>query len=391
MKKLSLLSLVISVAALAHADPFFSGFAGTGNGGSGNVTVTGTAIVSAGGITNNFMGTPVVIKTNFNIGSQGEVPFLITNGNATTGAQLVQNITSPSQAYSVFQTFGSFTNTDHNSHGVGELCVGVANGFDGGENRVFAIACGAWNDDTLPPPASGGSFTMAVSGDIIAGGSTFQYVAGGSRRGSFWEGNLDSSWDTGNFPDQQKGWIEMYGDDYELNADNNHNVPLIHYHWAPLPTGWTTNILHPDGMTVWHGNSNGVVSAFLQGVTSRYDAGSLTNIKSSAIVSSVIRTNWVSGAFWTNNTGSKITVFTDELTVSAALGNTGFQLLYDPIGGHNWQTNCNGVTVQVAASVVGMTNPNRMSGPVAMGGVICWTNLSTVGSATLQNGYYSSP
>lgn len=116
-----------------------------------------------------------------------------------------------------------------------------------------------------------------------------------------------------------------------------------------------------------------------------------TNLPATILPFSCPRTNWVSGAYWTNNTGTKITVFSDELVVSAALGNTGFMLLYDPAGGHNWETNCNGVTIQVATSIVGMTNPNRMSGPVAAGGVICWTNLSTVGSASLQNGYYSIP
>lgn len=102
-----------------------------------------------------------------------------------------------------------------------------------------------------------------------------------------------------------------------------------------------------------------------------------------------IQTNWGS-QFYTNTYNSRINVYSDEVTTSAASGVTGFQLLYDPSGGHNWQTNCDGSMTAVSLSIVGMTGHERLSGPIVIGGVYQWTNVSTVGSAALVNGYISN-
>lgn len=109
------------------------------------------------------------------------------------------------------------------------------------------------------------------------------------------------------------------------------------------------------------------------------------------IVSTFVQTNWVSNKIYTNQSLAKETVYSDEFVVSAALGNTGFRLLYDPAGGTAWQTNCDAVTIQVATSIVGMTNPNRLVGPIPIGATFVFSNFSTVGSATLNNGFLTIP
>lgn len=114
----------------------------------------------------------------------------------------------------------------------------------------------------------------------------------------------------------------------------------------------------------------------------------LTNISSTSLNYAITRTNFLSGAYYTNNTGAAFTVFCDEFsTAAASAGTSGFILLYDPSGGHNWQTNQDGRETTTSLSIAGMVSPNRFSAPVSSGGVYCFSNFSTVGSATLLNGY----
>lgn len=114
----------------------------------------------------------------------------------------------------------------------------------------------------------------------------------------------------------------------------------------------------------------------------------LTNIQDNDVVSVVTKTNWLSGAYYTNNTGASYVVWSDEtFSTVASAGVQGFQLIYDPLGGHNWITNCDGSQGVTTLSISGMAEHFRLSGPIATNGVYCWTNVSTVGTASLINGY----
>lgn len=141
-------------------------------------------------------------------------------------------------------------------------------------------------------------------------------------------------------------------------------------------------------MTNSTGAGNGTISfAGFSG-----NGGGLTNLSATAIVGTVTATNLISGGFYTNSTGAKYTVFADEvLTAAASVGATGFQILYDPAGGHNWQTNCDGTISTVALSIAGMVTRDRLVSPIANGGVWCLTNVTTVGSASSANTYISQP
>lgn len=121
-----------------------------------------------------------------------------------------------------------------------------------------------------------------------------------------------------------------------------------------------------------------------------FNGSGVTNISAANISHTITRTNWTAN-FYTNTTGSSLTFYADEAVTSAAsVGNTGFQVLYDPAGGHAWQTNCDGSFASVTLSIAGMVAPFRLSGPWANGGVILFTNVSTVGTAVLKNGYFSN-
>lgn len=143
------------------------------------------------------------------------------------------------------------------------------------------------------------------------------------------------------------------------------------------------------GGMLWNSNGQWFVSGTLNAST--IYTFPLLSSQGTNIVSTFIQTNFVSNQIYNNLTGVKETVYSDEFIVSAALGNTGFRLLYDPSGGTAWQTNDDGVTVQVAASIVGMTNPERLVGPIPAGASFVWSNFSTVGSATLRNGFITVP
>lgn len=170
--------------------------------------------------------------------------------------------------------------------------------------------------------------------------------------------------------------------------------PVVIQNCVSLPNSAIINIgrLNKAFITPFLTSTNNLVppnSAFLQSDgTETYWS---TNINGNNIFSTFVQTNFISNQLYTNLTGVKETVYSDEFIVSAALGNTGFRLLYDPAGGTAWLTNCDGVTVQVAASIIGMTNPERLTGPIPVGASYVWSNFSTVGTATLRNGFVTVP
>lgn len=172
--------------------------------------------------------------------------------------------------------------------------------------------------------------------------------------------------------------------------DFGYQIPL----WIPLATGG------------WVGMSNATVSATLDaavavnaaemtvtnsltvGGTITGNGSGITNLSSTAIAHTQTPTNFISGYVYTNATGGFIQVKADAAsTAAASVGTTGFYLYYDPLGGKNWQTNCDGTEGTVALTVPGMVSHNYMAGWITNNGTYSFTNVSTAGSATLNNGY----